>query len=60
MMIVGMRCTTGRKLLKTPDAPHRPNRVHHGIRHFIAPLDRFSFPSGHTLNAVAFSLIAVA
>ena len=24
-----------------------------------APLDRFSFPSGHTLHAVAFSLVAV-
>src|SRR3546814_19828118 len=30
------------------------------IRAWIAPLDEFSFPSGHTLNAVAFSLVAVA
>ncbi len=30
------------------------------IRAWIAPLDEFSFPSGHTLHAVAFSLVAVA
>ena len=26
----------------------------------MAPLDEFSFPSGHTLHAVAFSVVAVA
>lgn len=26
----------------------------------MAPLDEFSFPSGHTLHAVAFSLVAMA
>lgn len=26
----------------------------------VAPLDEFSFPSGHTLHAVAFSIVAVA
>jgi undecaprenyl-diphosphatase len=26
----------------------------------VAPLDEFSFPSGHTLHAVAFSLVAMA
>jgi len=30
------------------------------IHAWIAPLDEFSFPSGHTLHAVAFSLVAVA
>ena len=30
------------------------------IRAWIAPLDEFSFPSGHTLHAVAFSLVAAA
>ena len=25
----------------------------------VAPLDRFSFPSGHTLHAVGFTLLAV-
>ena len=27
---------------------------------YIAPLDEFSFPSGHTLHAVSFTLIALA
>lgn len=30
------------------------------IRAWAAPLDEFSFPSGHTLHAVAFSLVAIA
>ncbi len=30
------------------------------IQAWVAPLDEFSFPSGHTLHAVAFSLVAVA
>lgn len=30
------------------------------IRALVAPLDEFSFPSGHTLHAVAFSLVAAA
>ena len=30
------------------------------IRAWIAPLDEFSFPSGHTLHAVAFTLVALA
>ena len=30
------------------------------IRAWVAPLDEFSFPSGHTLHAVAFSLVAMA
>lgn len=30
------------------------------IRAWIAPLDEFSFPSGHTLHAVGFSIVALA
>ena len=30
------------------------------IQAWIAPLDEFSFPSGHTLHAVSFSLVALA
>ncbi len=30
------------------------------IRAWVAPLDEFSFPSGHTLHATAFSVVAVA
>jgi undecaprenyl-diphosphatase len=36
----------------------RPYEVHAHIAAGAAPLDRFSFPSGHTLHAVAFSLVA--
>ena len=60
MIIVGVICTAGYKLLKAHTSRPRPYQVHQSIQHFIAPLDRFSFPSGHTLHAVAFSLIAVA
>jgi len=38
----------------------RPFRTHDGIVPYIAPLDEFSFPSGHTLHAVSFTLIALA
>lgn len=37
----------------------RPFRTHRGIIAHIPPLDEFSFPSGHTLHAVTFSLIAI-
>lgn len=37
----------------------RPYRQESGIRLAVAPLDEFSFPSGHTLQAVAFTVVAV-
>jgi undecaprenyl-diphosphatase len=37
----------------------RPFISHSGIRLGAAPLDRYSFPSGHTLHAVCFTQIAV-
>lgn len=37
----------------------RPYRQERGIRLTVPPLDEFSFPSGHTLQAVAFTLVAV-
>ena len=48
------------KLLKAGMPRPRPYRVIAGIRAGIDPLDVFSFPSGHTLHAVAFTIIAVA
>ncbi len=36
----------------------RPFMTHAAIRCAGRPLDRFSFPSGHTLHAVSFTLIA--
>ena len=38
----------------------RPFATDARIRAWVAPLDEFSFPSGHTLHAVAFTLVAVA
>lgn len=38
----------------------RPFAVDGRIQPWIAPLDEFSFPSGHTLHAVSFSLVAIA
>lgn len=58
MIVVGLVCTAGYKLLKARTSRPRPYQLHSSIQHFIAPLDRFSFPSGHTLHAVAFSLVA--
>jgi undecaprenyl-diphosphatase len=48
-----------RKLKRWTRRP-RPFRADARIRPWIAPLDEFSFPSGHTLHAVAFTVVAVA
>lgn len=37
----------------------RPCNADARIRAWVAPLDEYSFPSGHTLHAVAFSLVAI-
>ncbi len=36
----------------------RPFAQYRAIVAYVAPLDEFSFPSGHTLHAVSFSLVA--
>ena len=38
----------------------RPFRAHADIVALALPLDEFSFPSGHTLHAVTFSIVALA
>lgn len=38
----------------------RPCAANPEIRAWVAPLDEFSFPSGHTLHAVSFSMVAIA
>lgn len=45
--------------LKNVLVRERPYMTHAGIICAGKPLDRFSFPSGHTLHAVSFSLIAI-
>jgi undecaprenyl-diphosphatase len=48
------------KLLKAAISRPRPCQVYPVITAQAAPLDRFSFPSGHTLHAVSFSTLASA
>jgi undecaprenyl-diphosphatase len=38
----------------------RPFAADGRIQAWVAPLDEYSFPSGHTLHAVSFSLVALA
>lgn len=59
MVATGLVCTVVYKWLKKRTLRPRPYQAHAGIEHFAAPLDRFSFPSGHTLHAVAFTLVAL-
>ncbi|MFC3551185.1 phosphatase PAP2 family protein [Lysobacter cavernae] len=48
------------KLLKRWTRRPRPFASDARIHAWVAPLDEFSFPSGHTLHAVAFTLVALA
>ncbi|MEP7312493.1 MAG: phosphatase PAP2 family protein [Pseudomonadota bacterium] len=48
------------RLLKRRFVRERPFITHASIIRAGEPLDRFSFPSGHTLHAVSFTIIAVA
>ncbi|UXI69570.1 phosphatase PAP2 family protein [Tahibacter amnicola] len=48
------------RTLKRKTRRPRPFRAHEGIIARVPPLDEFSFPSGHTLHAVTFTLIACA
>ena len=56
----GVIALTLYKLLKRWTRRPRPFASDMRIRAWVAPLDEFSFPSGHTLHAVAFSLVAMA
>lgn len=48
------------RLLKRWTRRPRPFRACPGVIAHVPPLDEFSFPSGHTLQAVSFSIVAVA
>lgn len=48
------------KLLKRWTRRPRPFRACPGVIARMPPLDEFSFPSGHTLQAVGFTLVALA
>lgn len=45
------------KVIKRHAVRERPFITHHAISCGAAPLDRYSFPSGHTLHAVCFAVL---
>jgi undecaprenyl-diphosphatase len=45
------------KLIKKRAVRERPYITHSAIECASAPLDRYSFPSGHTLHAVSFTVL---
>jgi undecaprenyl-diphosphatase len=58
MAFVGAVCTCCYKMVKHSTVRSRPYQVNPLVSAKAAVLDRFSFPSGHTLHAIAFSLVA--
>jgi undecaprenyl-diphosphatase len=59
MALVGVCGAVLYKWLKQKTLRPRPYEVHQDIWLTGIPLDRFSFPSGHTLHAVAFTTVAL-
>lgn len=60
MLATGLVATLICKLVKGKTLRPRPFNLYPAIVCVGKTLDQFSFPSGHTLHAVAFSIIAVA
>jgi undecaprenyl-diphosphatase len=60
MAITGILGVGLYKALKRVFVRERPFITHAAISLAMAPLDRYSFPSGHTLHAVSFTCQAVA
>jgi undecaprenyl-diphosphatase len=59
LIFVGLACTAAYKMLKAGTLRPRPFQSLEQVKAGAAPLDAFSFPSGHTLHAVAFTLVAL-
>jgi undecaprenyl-diphosphatase len=57
MAATGALGVTLYKLVKNHAVRERPYITHSAIECASAPLDRYSFPSGHTLHAVCFTLL---
>ena len=60
MAIAGIAGLALYRWLKRRTSRPRPFQVYAAISAAAPALDRFSFPSGHTLHAVSFSLVAAA
>jgi undecaprenyl-diphosphatase len=59
LAITGVTALTVYRWLKRWARRPRPFAADGRIRAWVAPLDEFSFPSGHTLHAVAFTIVAL-
>ena len=59
MALGGLAGTTLYKWLKGKTLRPRPYEVHQDIWLTGKPLDKFSFPSGHTLHAVVFCVVMI-
>lgn len=59
MAVTGLSALLLYRLLKRWTRRPRPYRVCPGVIAHVPPLDEFSFPSGHTLQAVSFSIVAI-
>jgi undecaprenyl-diphosphatase len=59
MAATGLACTLLHKWLKAKTTRLRPYQRNRAIQLFADPLDEYSFPSGHTLHAVAFTVVAL-
>lgn len=58
MIAVGLTGTAIYKFIKGKTLRPRPFNVYPAIKCVGKTLDQFSFPSGHTMHAVAFSIVA--
>lgn len=59
LAVIGLLSLMLYKALKRWTRRPRPCASDLRIRAWVAPLDEFSFPSGHTLHAVAFTVVAL-
>ena len=59
MIAVGLLSLPLYNWLKTTTTRERPCAHHDGFLRSVAPLDRYSFPSGHTMHAFGFSFVAL-
>jgi undecaprenyl-diphosphatase len=60
MALTGLTALQLYRVLKRWTRRPRPFRVCPGVIAHVPPLDEFSFPSGHTLQAVGFTIVALA
>lgn len=59
MLLTGGTALAIYKLLKGTTRRERPYHCTLGVTAATSPLDRYSFPSGHTLHAVSFTVVAL-